>query len=166
MNFIVLASGRGSRLNKITREKPKCLIKIKNKKTIIDFISENFLDINNNIIVTGYKSHLIKKHLKDRNIKFVKNKNYIGTNMVESLILSKRKLKKGDLIILYSDIFFDKKIIQKIVKIKDNVIPVNANWLRSWKKRYKTLKKIKNDAEDLRVSNGNIVSIGDKIKKK
>ena len=86
--------------------------------------------------------------------------------MVESLILSKKELKKGDLIILYSDIFFDKKIIQKIVKIKDNVIPVNANWLRSWKKRYKTLMKIKNDAEDLRVSNGNIVSIGDKIKKK
>ena len=166
MNLIVLASGRGSRLNSITKDRPKCLIKIKNKKTIIDFISENFLKSNNNIIITGYKSHLLEQHLKNKNIKFVKNKNYIGTNMVESLMLSKKKLKKGDLIIIYADIFFDKKIIQKIIKIKNNIIPVNANWLKSWRKRYRTLKKIKSDAEDLKVSNGNIISIGDKIKKK
>ena len=82
MNLIVLASGRGSRLNSITKDRPKCLIKIKNKKTIIDFISENFLKSNNNIIITGYKSHLLEQPLKNKNIKFVKNKNYIGTNMV------------------------------------------------------------------------------------
>lgn len=163
MNFIVLASGRGSRLNKITQKKPKCLTKITKYKTLIDFIAENFSKNQNNLVVTGYKSYLVEKYLRDKNVQFIKNKNYLKTNMVESLILSKKKLKKGDLIIVYSDIFFDKKIIDQLKKIKGNVIPVNSNWLKSWKKRYNTLKKIKKDAEDLVVSKGKIKSIGDKI---
>lgn len=166
MNFIVLASGRGSRLNKLTKNKPKCLVEIKNNKTLLDFIFTNYSNDQNNIIVTGYKSHLIKKHLKNLNVKFVRNKNYLKTNMVESLMLSKKKLIKDDLIIVYGDIYFDPKIIKKIKKIKGNVIAVNANWLQSWIKRYSTLKKIKNDAEDLIVSKEKIVSIGDKIGKK
>ena len=59
MNFIVLASGRGSRLKKITKDKPKCLTKIYKNKTLLDFISENFYKNENNIISTGYKFHLI-----------------------------------------------------------------------------------------------------------
>ncbi len=166
MNFIILASGRGSRLLKLTKNKPKCLIKIINKKTILDFISINFTRKQNNLIATGYKSHLIEKHLVDKNIKIIKNKNYSNTNMVESLMLCKNKLKKGDIIIVYADIFFDKKIIDKIKKIKGNVIPVNLNWLASWRRRYKTLNRIKNDAEDIIVSKRKIKSIGNKIKKK
>ncbi len=166
MNIIVLASGRGSRLNRITKNKPKCLIKIKNEKTILEFISENFTKKDNSIISIGYKSHLIKKILKRRNIKFIQNKNYKKTNMVESLMLCEKKLVNSDLIIVYGDIFFDKLIIEKIRKIKGNVVPINANWLRSWKKRYKTLDKIKKDAENLIVSKSKIKSIGEKIGKK
>ena len=163
MNFIVLASGRGSRLNRITINKPKCLTKVIKNKTLLDFIYENFYENENNMISTGYKSYLIKNHFKKKNIKFIKNKDYLKTNMVESLMLSKKKLIKGDLIITYSDIFFDKKIIDQIRKIKGNVIPVNTNWLNSWKKRYNTLKEIKKDAENLIVSKGKIKSIGNKI---
>ena len=163
MNFIVLASGRGSRLNRITINKPKCLTKVIKNKTLLDFIYKNFHENENNIISTGYKSHLIENHLKNKNVKFIKNKNYLTTNMVESLMLSKKKLIKGDLIITYSDIFFDKKIIDQIRKIKGNVIPVNTNWLKSWKKRYSSLKKIKMDAENLIVAKGKIKSIGNKI---
>ena len=166
MNIIILASGRGSRLNKETKYKPKCLIKILGTKTLLDFISYNFLKNRNNIIVTGYKSRMIKNSLNNKNINFVQNKNYLHTNMVESLMLTKNKLEKSDLIIIYGDIFFDNKIIEKISKIKGNVLPINSNWVKSWKQRYKTIKKIKNDAEDLEVSNGKIKSIGDKIKKK
>ncbi len=163
MNFIILASGRGSRLRKFTKDRPKCLTKINKNKTLLDFICKNLSKNENNIISTGYKSHLIEKYFKKNQVHFVKNKNYLNTNMVESLMLVKKKLIKGDLIIVYGDIFFDKKIIDKIKKIKGNVIPVNSNWLKSWKKRYKNLKNIKKDAEDLEVSKGKIKSIGDKI---
>ena len=166
MNFVVLASGRGSRLNKETANKPKCLLKIYKNETLLDFISKNFSKHYSNLVLTGYKSRHIEKHLKYKNVKFIKNKNYLKTNMVESLMLSKKALKKREIIIVYGDIFFDKNILKKLKKIKGNVIPINANWLKSWKKRYKTLEKIKKDAEDLIVSGEKIISIGNKITKK
>ena len=166
MNFIVLASGRGSRLNKLTKNKPKCLTVIKNKKTLLDYIALNFNECKNIIITTGYRAHLIEKHLSNKNINYVRNKQFLKTNMVESLMLCKKKLKGNDLIIVYGDIYFDPKIIKKIKKLQGNAIAVNANWLQSWKHRYATLDKIKEDAEDLIVSKGKVISIGNKIKKK
>ena len=166
MNLIILASGRGSRLNAITTNKPKCLVVIKRKKTLIDFIYDNFDKDDKKIISTGYKSNLIEKHFVNRNIIFVKNKNFQKTNMVESLMLCKKKLIKKDVIVIYSDIFFDPKIIKKIRRSQGNLIAVNSNWLKSWKKRYLTLKKIKEDAEDLVVSKGRVKMIGEKINEK
>ena len=139
---------------------------IKNKKTLLDYISQNFNKNDNKIISTGYKSNLIIKYFAGKNINYVRNKNFLNTNMVESLMLCKKKLKRGDLIVVYSDIYFDKKIIKKIKKLKGNIIAVNANWLKSWRQRYNTLKKMKEDAEDLIVSKGKIKSIGNKIGKK
>ena len=54
--------------------------------------------------------------------------------MVESLMLTK-KLVKDDLIILYSDIFFDKRIVNNIRKIKGNVIPVNKKLVKFVEKK-------------------------------
>lgn len=58
MQLIILASGRGSRLKKLTSKIPKCLVKIRSK-TIIDYIYENFKKFNQTIILTGYQSNLI-----------------------------------------------------------------------------------------------------------
>jgi choline kinase len=84
MILIILASGRGGRLNGLTKNKPKCLIKIYKKKTLIDYISENFKFFRKVIVITGYKSDILKKNLKFNNVKFIYNKNYLKTNMVES----------------------------------------------------------------------------------
>src|SRR6056300_1389871 len=135
MNLIILASGMGKRLGVITKNKPKCLIKIYKDKSLIDYISNCFYLFKKVIIVTGYKSQLIKKHLKNKNLFFVVNKNYKNTNMVESFILAAQKIKKNDTIILYADIFFDPNILRSIISKKGNLIPVNKNWLISWKKR-------------------------------
>ena len=72
-----------------TKNKPKCLTVIKKKKTLLDYITNNFNKSDNIIISTGYKSNLIEKHLSNKSIKYVRNKNYLKTNMVESLILCK-----------------------------------------------------------------------------
>ena len=42
MILVVLASGRGKRLENLTKQKPKCLINISNKFTLLDGISRNF----------------------------------------------------------------------------------------------------------------------------
>ena len=158
MQLIVLASGRGSRLKKLTKKIPKCLVSVRSK-TIIDYISENFRKFNQTIILTGYKSNLIDK--KFINLKKVKNEKYMSTNMVYSLFCAKKYIKQ-DLIISYSDIIFDHRIIDEMIEIKKTHIPLNKKWLSLWKKRMNE-NKINDDAEDLLINNNKVLSIGKKI---
>ena len=44
MKGIILAAGRGSRLKKLTNNKPKCLVKFKGQ-TLLDGIINNFLSV-------------------------------------------------------------------------------------------------------------------------
>jgi len=166
MILVVLASGRGKRLENLTKQKPKCLINISNKFTLLDGISRNFKFFKKVVIVTGYKNHLIEKKLNFKNLVFIKNKKYFNTNMVESLFLTKNEIKNEDILITYADIFFDTKILINLIKIKKNIIPLKKNWYQSWKARYKSLTKIKKDAENVIVRKKKILSIGGKIKKK
>lgn len=158
MQLIVLASGRGSRLKKLTKKIPKCLVSVRSK-TIIDYISENFRKFNQTIILTGYKSNLIDK--KFINLKKVKNEKYMSTNMVYSLFCAK-KFVKQDVIISYSDIIFDDQIIDKMINFNKTHIPLNKKWLNLWQKRMNK-KKINMDAEDLITSKSKVISIGNKI---
>lgn len=158
MQLIILASGRGSRLKKLTTKIPKCLVKIRSK-TIIDYISENFKKFDQTIILTGYKSNLINS--KFPKIKKIKNKKYITTNMVYSLFCSKKFINQ-DVIISYSDIIYDNKIIDKMIDFDKTHIPLNNNWISLWEKRMDE-KKINNDAENLITKKNKVISIGEKI---
>ena len=57
MQLIILASGRGSRLGRLTKKITKCLVDVRSH-SIIDYLSENFKKFNQTIILTGYKSKL------------------------------------------------------------------------------------------------------------
>ena len=59
--------------------------------------------------------------------------------MVYSLFLTKNLIKE-DVVIVYGDIVFDHKIYS-LLKAKKNILPVNVNWLKNWKKEC-ILKKI------------------------
>jgi L-glutamine-phosphate cytidylyltransferase len=158
MQLIILASGRGSRLKKLTAKIPKCLVKIRSKP-IIDYISDNFKKFDQTIILTGYKSNLINS--KFPKIKKIKNKKYMTTNMVYSLFCSIKYINQ-DVIISYSDIIYDTKIIDKMINFNKTHIPLNNKWLSLWKKRM-IEKKINNDAENLIIKKNEVVSIGEKI---
>ena len=168
MILVILASGRGSRLKHKTKNNPKCMTKV-GDKFIIDYLIENFKNFKKVIIVTGYKSQKIINHLrvekKIKNLIFVKNKNFLNTNMVESFFKTKKFINQ-DLVVTYSDIIFDKKIMQKLILKKETCLPLNSNWYNIWKLRTKNLIEIKNDAEDVSTSGDKIISIGSKINKK
>ena len=152
MQLIILASGRGSRLKKLTERIPKCLIKVRSKP-IIDYMSENFKKFNQTIILTGYKSALVNK--KYPKLKKIKNNKYLSTNMVYSLFCAKNYIKQ-DIVVSYGDIIFDHKIINKMIKIKKTHIPLNKKWLSLWKKRMNE-NKINKDAEDVLINKDKIL---------
>lgn len=161
-NIIILAAGRGSRLNKLTQKRPKTLVRL-NGKSIFDHLLDNlgYFNLKNITVVLGYKNNLFKKY----KIKKIINKNWKKTNMVYSLFKAYKILKKSDSIIFYSDIIFDKNIIYKLLKKTkhDITLPYNANWKKSWKKRYT---KPLEDLETFKINNKNILlEIGNKPKK-
>ena len=67
LNVVILAAGRGSRLNKLTQYKPKTLIKL-NGKSIFDHLLDNFkyFELNKITSVLGYKKICLE------NIKLIK----------------------------------------------------------------------------------------------
>jgi choline kinase len=161
MILLILASGKGTRLGSLTASKPKCMVRI-NNKTILEHSVPIFKYFKKILIIVGYKKKIIMNNIK--NVKYIENKDFRNTNMVES-IFKARKFINNNLVIMYSDIIFDKKIIKDILKLKKNIMPINSNWLKLWKLRMNT-KKIYEDAENILVSKGQIIEIGNKIENK
>ena len=161
MQLIVLSAGKGSRLPKKFRKKPKCLVEIKNKPLLL-YNSNFFNKFTNKIIVSGYKDNHLKKIAKKIGFGNIKNEKYSSTNMVYSLFLTK-KIIKEDVVVVYGDVIFNENIF-KLLKLKKDILPVNVNWLKNWKKRM-PIKKVLDDAENLIIKKGKLSEIGSKIEK-
>ena len=111
MKSLILAAGRGTRINEITKNHHKCLIKIQ-KKSILQWQIDALSTFSKKIcVVTGYDENKIKDKLKKiKNITFIKNNEWESSNMFYSLLyfFSKEWIDNDDLIISYSDIFIQK----------------------------------------------------------
>ena len=161
MQLIVLCAGKGSRLPKKFRNKPKCLVELDTKPLL--FYNLNFFNnFKNKIIVTGYKHKYLNKVSEKLGFKNIFNNNYYRTNMVYSLFLTKKQINQ-DVVIIYGDVIFNENIY-KILKQNDNILPVNTHWLQNWKKRMSS-RNIFNDAENLIIKNNKLLEIGTKINK-
>ena len=161
MQLIVLSAGKGSRLPAKFRKKPKCLVEL-NSKPLLLHNSNFFKRFKKKIIVTGYKQLYLKKISEKIGFNNIINKRYASTNMVYSLFLTK-KLINQDIVIVYGDVVFDDRIYD-LLKPKKNILPVNINWLKNWKKRM-PFRNIIKDAENLSIKKNNLFEIGTKINK-
>lgn len=107
-NAIILAAGRGSRMGGLTNDRPKCMMEVNNKTVIqrtIDIFK--YKNINNIIVITGYKSDVLRKHLNsiDKKIKIIENKIWNETNSIFSMFLALHYLKNS--IVIDSDIYIN-----------------------------------------------------------
>ncbi|MDC0940007.1 NTP transferase domain-containing protein [Candidatus Pelagibacter sp.] len=161
MQLIVLSAGKGSRLPARFRTKPKCLVELSNKPLLL-YNNDFFKKFKKKIIVTGYKKNLLKIISMKNGFNAIYNKDYSKTNMVYSLFLAKKSVTE-DVVIVYGDIIFDQNIYE-LLNEKKNLLPVNINWLKNWKKRM-TMNNILKDAENLIIRNGKLFEIGTKLYK-
>ena len=162
MHFVFLAAGKGKRIYKNIKTN-KCLIKI-NKKTIIENLIENIPKSKRNkiTIVTGFNSNKIIQKTKKYRVNYIYNPKFQTTEMVETLKLALKNINE-DILFSYSDIFYGKELISKILNKNNNniLVPINMNWRQIWKIRNKP---IFNDAESLIIRKNKILEIGNKIK--
>ena len=159
MNAIILAAGMSSRLRPVTNDKPKCMLKLFNE-TLLERqikIFRNY-NINNITIVTGYRSEVIDIS----NVNYVKNENYATTNINESLFCALEP-SNGPVLVTYSDIVFEQKIIQQMLEITDGIrLAVDLDWKKHYQNR--TMHTL-SEAENVLVENGRILQIRKNIPK-
>jgi len=101
IGLIILAGGRGSRLN---AKRPKCLYKLAGKP-IIDYVLKNFayLKPQQKIIVVGYEKEKLIKHLGKNNYDFVEQKQLLGTAHAAKIALKKINKNIHHILITNSD---------------------------------------------------------------
>jgi len=131
MQALILNSGIGKRMGSLTHNKPKCLIELANKETILfrqlRLLSAN--GITDIIITTGPFEEKIKKEVERFNsispvdIEFVHNDIFKETNYIYSMYLTKDKIT-DDLILLHGDLVFTDALLSTYLnsKHKDSVL--------------------------------------------
>lgn len=131
MKVILLNAGMGKRLGYLTQNNPKCLVKINEKETILDYqlkkiIKSNLKDI---IITTGPFEDKIKKYIKINyptiKIQYIQNPIYYKTNYIYTIYLIK-EIIDDDVILLHGDLIFSDNLLRDILNSKDpNCVLVN-----------------------------------------
>lgn len=117
MKALILDSGMGSRMGKMTEHAPKCMTEIfsydgLNKETILSrqLRMLEIAGIQEAVITTGYKAEELEAYCKDLNynvnIVFVHNPLYQETNYIYSIYLAKQYLD-DDILLIHGDLVFD-----------------------------------------------------------
>jgi choline kinase len=120
MKTVILAAGIASRLKPLTDNTPKCLLQV-NGKCILERTIENLIETNNLeiIIVTGYLENKIREFVASRfpdlRVTFICNQLYRSTNNIYSLWMAKEAVAGDSMLMMDSDIVFDKNIIRRLI---------------------------------------------------
>ena len=158
LKVIILAAGQGERLRPLTENIPKCMVNFLGKSILkrqIDIFRN--LGINDISVVTGYCDDKVNLD----NITKFKNKNFMTTNMVESLFTAEEKLNDS-VIVSYGDIIFEPSIIQSLINSRHNIsVIIDKNWKDLWNVRFENPL---DDAESLVLDkNELILELGQKV---
>lgn len=154
---IIIAAGPGSRLSPITDDKPKCLLKIEGK-TIMERQLETLrlCGINDISVIRGYQG----KKINFPGLKYYENINYQNNNILNSLFCAKPAMT-GEFIVSYSDILYDKSVIEKLLKDKNDIsIVVDTDWQEYYQGRTKHPIE---EAENVIIQDSKILKIGKHI---
>lgn len=153
MKVMIIAAGSAKRLGSHTKEIPKGLLDI-NGKTILErqihvLKSKNIHDIT--IIIGPYK----EKYNFD-NVRYVEDYEYEKHDVLLSLMMVKNEIN-GDVIIIYSDILFDEKILQQVMESKVDIgIVTDMNWESKYENR---TEHPKSQADNVIIENNKVVKI-------
>ena len=158
MKGLILAAGRGTRIQSIHGERPKCLIRFnEDGDTILDQQIENLFSagVSNIGIVVGYQMNEIVDHVRarhhkfQRSIQFFKNARFAETNNIYSLWLARDWLMDDSFVCLNADVVFDVRVLIAALKSHRPItMIVDPEW------RDETMKVIVKDGKIVRMSKG------------
>ena len=158
MKALILAAGRGSRLNPFTENYPKCLTDLAGM-TLIDrqIRTLRAAGISDIVIVTGYLAEMLALP----GTRQCHNPDWAKTNMVESLFSAESEFG-DDVIVSYGDIIYEPRVLGALLASTDDIsVVVDSRWRAYWETRFKDPLS---DAESLCFDeDGRITDIGNVV---
>lgn len=125
MQAIILAAGFGSRLAPVTGGKSKALVEIGGRPLILHQL-ETLADhgVGPVLVVVGHQADELQKVIGDR-ATILLNERFAETNSLHSLWLA-REWVKGPFVLLNCDLFFDPKILDRLLEESGNVLAYDS----------------------------------------
>jgi len=120
MKAVIFNSGLGKRMGDLTKNNPKCMVRLSNGESIFErqirLLSEE--GIKDFLITTGpfeeqLKEIVSSEHFKNLNFTFVNNPIYDKTNYIYSMFLAKEHFN-DDVLMLHGDLVFNRKLVKDI----------------------------------------------------
>ena len=111
---VILAAGTGTRMGRLTADRPKAMIEIGGRPLIdrsLDALSS--FGIADVTVVVGYQQQRLRAHLGSR-ARAIENARYRETNSLYSLSLAREQLRDGA-IIMNSDILVSRELLGRLI---------------------------------------------------
>ena len=137
MQAIILAAGMGRRLGDLTKDNTKCMLKVNGICLIDRFILQlSKCNLKRLVIVVGYEGQKLIDYIGHRydeilKIEYIVNPIYDKTNNIYSLALAKDEMCKDDTLLLESDLIFEDKMLDILIKHPDKDLALVAK-CESW----------------------------------
>ena len=159
MNAIIIAAGLGKRISEDVKDLPKSLLTV-NGKPIIAYQIQALkqVGIKNIVVITGIHD----KKFGIENVHYIKDHYYNEHDILGSLMVAKDFLK-NDVLVLYSDIIFELKILKQILDSKGDIsIAIDMTWENMYEGR---TEHPKSEAENVQLNKAKkIIKIKKNIK--
>ena len=159
MNAIIIAAGSGKRISEDVKDLPKSLLTV-NGKPIIAYQIQALkqVGIKNIVVITGIHD----EKFGIENVHYIKDHYYNEHDILGSLMEAKDFLK-NDVLVLYSDIIFELKILKQILDSKGDIsIAIDMTWEKMYEGR---TEHPKSEAENVQLNKAKkIIKIKKNIK--
>ena len=131
---IIIGAGRGSRLNAMTDEQPKCYVPVAGRR-IIDWTLDTFREagLPRPVFIGGYQIDKIRADYPQ--LTYRHNAGWQNNNILLSLFHAEQDMKEG-FVCAYSDILFLPSVVQSAVEHPgDIVLCIDTHWRERYKSR-------------------------------
>ena len=136
---VVLAATRGSKLQDLTVDRPKCMVDVRGKPLLHRLVrSFNDAGVRELTVVTGYKANTVNFP----GINTVDNPAYETSGEVASLACAKDALK-GECLVSYGDIMFRSHVLNQLLDCEaDIAVVIDANWQQERAEVHETYRRL------------------------
>jgi len=130
MKAVILAAGLGTRMKHMTRTLPKCMAIVLNGTTLLEtqLSTLRAAGVREISVVRGYAAEKISLP----GLRYYFNDGYKQNNVLASLFYAEEELD-GDVIVSYSDIWYDVDVVQRLCSCRTDIaLGVDCDWAHAY----------------------------------